>query len=204
MARNGRTWWYTRKQFLFSFQFMDTPIMLPDYFLEEEHNFTNLCKDVARYISRGVRITKAFNACGIRTTTYEAWVDGYKREIEAGLKDTPLIRLFTEVYNADAALDLTLHDLAMDRVKDGDEKMLHFLMKHRLGYNVQRTEMSLSNKGDTPFTVNIVGMTDTNKPVVEPKPYEDIKEKVTSQAQAKEDNEVYESIFDDDGNIKKD
>ena len=196
--------WYTRKQFLFTFQFADNPLVLPNYFLKEEGTYSNLLVDVAKYISRGARIEKAFNACGIRTGTYNQWVQDYKREVEAGLKDTPLIRLFTAVYNADAELDITLHDLAMDRVLDGDEKMLHFLMKHRLGYNVQRTEMSLSNQGGTPFTVNIVGMTDTANPNDDPVIMDEITSKVDSQVKAKEDKEEYESIFDEDGNIKKD
>ena len=196
--------WYTRKQFLFTFQFTDEPLVVPTYFLEEERNFTNLCKNVPKYISRGVRISKAFNACGIRTPRYDKWVQYYKQEVEAGLKDTPLIRLFTEVYNADANLDLTLHDLAMDRVEDGDEKMLHFLMKHRLGYNTQRTELSLSNQSDTPFTINIVGMTDTQKPKDDPVPYDDIKKKVDAQAKAKKEAEEYTSIFDENGEIIKD
>jgi len=196
--------WYTRKQFLFTFQFTDNPLVIPNYFLREERNFTDLCKNVAKHISRGARITTAFNACGIRTGTYNQWVQDYKREVEAGLKDTPLIRLFSAAYDADANLDITLHDLAMDRVLEGDEKMLHFLMKHRLGYNVQRTEMSLSNQGNTPFTVNIVGMTDTAKPLDDPVPMDEITSKVAAQAKAKEDKEEYESIFDEDGNIKKD
>ena len=196
--------WYTRKQFLFTFQFLDKPLVVPNYFLREERNFTDLMENVAKHISRGARIEKAFNACGIRTGTYNQWVQDYKREIKAGLNDTPLIRLFTAVYDADANLDIVLHDMAMDRVEDGDEKMLHFLMKHRLGYNVQRTEMSLSNQGDTPFTINIVGMTDTNKPLNDPVPSEEITAKVRKQAQAMNSDEKYESIFDEDGNIKKD
>lgn len=196
--------WYTRKQFLFTYQFRDEPLSVPNYFLRDEHNFSNLCRDVAKNISRGARITKAFNACGIRSSTYDHWIQTYKSEVNAGLRDTPLIRLFECVYQADANLDLTLHDLAMDRVLDGDEKMLHFLMKHRLGYNTQRTELSLSNQGDTPFTVNIVGMTDTSEPKSEPVPYKDIKEKVDGQAKEKESKDEYVSIFDDDGNLKKD
>ena len=156
--------WYTRKQFLFTFRFLDEPFSVPRFFLEDEDSFPKLCRNLKKFISRGVRIDKAFEACGIRATTYSNWRATYNKEIDAGLTDTPLIRLFNEVYTADAELDVALHDLAMERVMDGDEKMLHFLMKHRLGYNTQRTELELSNKGDTPFTVNIVGMTDVVAP----------------------------------------
>lgn len=165
--------WYTRKQFLFTFRFMDEPSYIPNLFLRDEDTFTQLCVDVAKNISRGMRVEKAFNACGIRTRTYEEWRSRYREELDAGKHDTPLIRLFDAVNKADAELDLSLHDLAMDRVLEGDEKMLHFLMKHRLGYNTQRTELELSNQGDTPFTVNIVGMTDVSAPSKEhPKPVE--------------------------------
>lgn len=196
--------WYTRKQFLFTFQFTDEPLSVPNYFLREEHNFTNLCREIGKHISRGMRIEKAFTACGIRTRTYETWVRSYKDEIAAGKKDTPLIRLFDAVYEADANLDFTLHDLAMDRVLDGDDKMLHFLMKHRLGYNTQRTELELSNAKDAPFTINIVGMTDVSKPASDPPSFDEIKEKVNSNIKTTTLEDEYESIFDENGELKKD
>lgn len=189
--------WYTPKQFLFTFRFRDEPLNLPARFLKDEDSFIKLRDGVAENINSGMRIEKAFNACGVPSTTYRDWVNWHKNEIEAGKKDTPLIRLFNAVYTADANLDKTLHNLAMDRVLDGDEKMLHFLMKHRLGYNTQRTELELSNTGDTPFTVNIVGMTDTVKPE-EPVDYEKIKE-AKAKAEAKAERKV--SLVDENGEL---
>jgi len=194
------SYWYTPKQFLFTFRFTDEPLSLPNFFLRDEDSYTKLCRNVARYISRGVRVEKAFEACGVRSHTYGRWLKSYREELDAGKLDTPLIRLFNEVYTADANLDLTLHDLAMDLVLDGDEKMLHFLMKHRLGYNTQRTELELSNKGDTPFTVNIVGMTDTVKPP-EPASEEDfVKRQEAREERKREDNKKI-SLVDENGEI---
>ena len=197
--------WYTSKQFLFTFRFQDKPLHVPALFLKDEDSFPKLCKDIGKCISRGMRIEKAFAACGIQSRTYDEWLKNYREEVSAGLVDTPLIRLFNTVYTADANLDLTLHDLAMDRVLDGDEKMLHFLMKHRLGYNTQRTELELSNTADTPFTINIVGMTDESKvnPPISPKDVmEGINRKI--QNQNKDDGEEYKSIFDENGELIKD
>ena len=192
--------WYTRKQFLFTFRFRDEPLAVPNYFLKEEANFSNLCEDVPKYINRGMRITKAFNACGVRTPTYNKWVETYNAEIDAGKHDTPLIRLFDKVYDADATLDKTLHDMAMTRIEDGDAKMLHFLMKHRLGYNTQRTELELSNKGDTPFTVNIVGMTDMSAPSTEHSSRDEFMEKCDE----RDREELYstsDKLFDENGEV---
>lgn len=192
--------WYSKEQFLFTFRFLDEPLVVPTLFLKDEDTYTKLCDNVSEHVRKGMRISKAFNACGIQKRTYETWLKGYKDELKANKSDTPLIRLFDNVYKADADLDKTLHALAMDRVLDGDEKMLHFLMKHRLGYNTQRTELELSNKGDTPFTVNIVGMTDT----AAPKKDHPSAEEITAKNKPKDEIDEDKVLIDENGVLTKD
>ena len=75
-----------------------------------EELIEKICDDARRCLP----IESCFVKNGVKLNTYRQWRRWYREEVEEGLEDTPIINLFSRVYQAERESEAVILDIEVD------------------------------------------------------------------------------------------
>ena len=119
-----------------------------------EELIEKICEDARRCLP----IESCFVKNGVKLNTYRQWRRWYREEVEEGLEDTPIINLFSRVYQAERESEAVILDIEVDHALNGSLKATQHLLDNRFGYGKKKSEVELNVKEDTPIKFEIVDM----------------------------------------------
>lgn len=139
-------------------------------FRDEGNHYPNTLKNkgfeefsttVCELIKGGERVVSAFNQAGLSQYQYYQWRRWYREELDEGLTDTPLIRLFTMVEASEAFAEKTLVDKIISIAEDGDLDALKFVLERRYGWTKEtKSNVRVENQQSGKVVLNLVPMVD--------------------------------------------
>lgn len=139
--------------------FLDKPLHYP--ITLRRNGFDEFQSKVCGLIEGGERVVSAFNQAGLSRYQYYQWRRWYKEELDEGLTDTPLIRLFTSVEASEAFAEKTLVDKVISLAEDGDFDALKFVLERRFGWTKEtRSSVQVDNHQSGNVVLNLVPMVD--------------------------------------------
>lgn len=139
--------------------FEDEPLHYP-YILRSE-GVDNIAEGVCKYIREGNLPSISFQCAGLIKFRYYEWKRFYEEELEAGLSDTPLIRLFREIEMAEAETEAGIVGVVRTEAMNGNMKPAFYLLDNRFGWRKNRDVEVTA--GDKVVNINIVPMEDSHK-----------------------------------------
>lgn len=114
-------------------------------------------KAVCADIRKGMPIKNAFAHQGVLGNTYNRWVREARQDWENGFEDTPLLNFMIGAAKVYEEAHMDLLGVAFDLAKEGDSKMVMFLLKSVYGHNPnKKKEVEVTTSDDTVFNINII------------------------------------------------
>lgn len=126
--------------------------------------FEEFSSTVCELIKGGERVVSAFNQAGLSQYQYYQWRRWYREELDDGLTDTPLIRLFSMVEASEAFAEKTLVDKIISIAEDGDLDALKFVLERRYGWTKEtKSNVQVESNQTGNLVLNLVPMIDDCK-----------------------------------------
>lgn len=103
-----------------------------------------------------------FQRAGFSRYRYYDWSRFYREEVEAGLEDTPLIRLFKAIEESEAIAEDGIISVVRDSaLEDGNIKSAMYMLDNRFGWK-KKSDVDLEVDTDRVVNISIVPMTDNH------------------------------------------
>lgn len=139
---------------------MDTPLYNPR--LLKGNKLDKAIKTICKYVEMGNRVTVAFQRAGFSRYIYYDWSKQYREEVEAGLEDTPLIRLFKAIGESEAIAEDGIISVVRDSaLNEGNIKSAMYMLDNRFGWK-KKSDVDLEVDTDRVVNISIVPMTDNH------------------------------------------
>ena len=130
------------------------------YKLETTKQYEKLRKEIIGGIRDGLPVKDAFMAAGIPQWQYYDWRRWFEEDVVDGFTGTNLIKLFFEVMKEDKKLYRRLSRKMMEKVDEGDTRMMMYMADNRFGNaNKRKNTLEVGSKNDGNVNINIVNMT---------------------------------------------
>lgn len=139
--------------------FKDEPLHYPYYFRHER--VEDIAERICKYIRQGNRVTVAFQRAGFVKFRYYEWKRFYEEELEAGLTDTPIIRLFHAIESAEAEVEDGIVGVVRSSALDGNMKSAFYLLDNRFNWKKQGDVTVEAD--DKVVNINILPMKDEHE-----------------------------------------
>lgn len=130
------------------------------YQLDTTKKYEKIRHDVIGAIRDGLPVADAFQLAGIHPKTYYSWCKYFEEDFADGFTGTNLIKLFLAVMKEDKALYRRLSRKMLEKVDEGDTRMMMYLADNRFGNaNKRKNTLEIDSKESGDVTINIVNMT---------------------------------------------
>lgn len=134
------------------------PPFMP-YHLDTKAKYEKVRKEILGGIRDGLPVKDAFIAAGIAQYTYYEWQRRYVEDVRDGFTGTNFLKLMNEVMREDKQLFRRLSRKMMEKVDEGDTRIMMYMADNRFGYaNRRKNTLELGSKENSDVTINIVNM----------------------------------------------
>ena len=139
--------------------FKDAPLHSP--VLLKGDGLDKAIKSICKYVEMGNRVSVAFQRAGFSRYRYYDWSRFYREEVEAGLEDTPLIRLFKAIELSEAIAEEGILSVVRDSALEGNVKTAMYLLDNRFEWK-KPSDITVDAGDDRVVNITINPMTDNH------------------------------------------